>query len=147
MNCTHCSARAAHSLGTLELCETHYNDILAPIRARVMTNESGVGHGCRIGPLLADWGHDWALLTCSLCDAEWVGPIGEECGWCSARVDSAPADHARVVLRADLPDADDSGYDGAVAAWAARLAVAVAAGVVDEVAARAAIERELRVRQ
>jgi len=49
----------------------------------------GIGH--QIGPLAPRYGPDWAPLKCDVCDATWIGPIGEWCSYCTTWNEDAAA--------------------------------------------------------
>lgn len=139
--CSTCSRPAVRSLGTKWLCVEHSEAILAPIRARVLADESGIGHGRRSGPWRPEYGDHWAMLGCSVCDASWLGEVGEDCTWCTGRADRTLAAQKLRLLRPELPDKSDRRYGDAVAAWATRVAVAVKAEIISEVEGRAAVDR------
>ena len=81
-----CGASAVRTLGSISYCAECVEIVLAPIRVAVAERD-GIGFGFQIGRRRFDWGRRWAELACSLCDASWVGPIGERCYWCERRVE------------------------------------------------------------
>jgi hypothetical protein len=83
--CT-CGDRATRTLGSISYCAACVEIVLTPIRVAV-SERDGVGFGCQVGRLRPDWGSRWAELACTLCDAGWVGPIGERCHWCERRIE------------------------------------------------------------
>jgi hypothetical protein len=73
-----------------------------------------------------------------------VGPIGEPCSWCTDALDNMRQWQAEILLRPELPDADDDRYEAAVQAWAERLGRGVRAELITESQMVAAISREVR---
>jgi hypothetical protein len=128
--CQDCSTPAAVTLGTVAYCTPCADTILGPIRARVILDESGIGHGTQTGPLRPDYGQHWADLTCTTCDAEWTGPINEPCAWCLIRADRLVELQRRRLLRPELPDPTDRRHRAALDAWHERLARGVTAGII-----------------
>jgi hypothetical protein len=136
-----CGAIAYRLLGTVAHCDTCAEEFLAPIRARVILDESGIGRGHQTGPLRPDYGTNWADLTCTVCPYEWTGPIGETCAACIDRAARTVELQRRRLLRPELPPIDDHRRRAAVDAWHGRLARAVVAGIITDVEADSAANR------
>jgi hypothetical protein len=128
--CRTCAATATRTIGTGTYCDRCADELLAPIRARVIVDESGAGVGQQTGPLRPDYGDQWADLTCTTCDAEWTGPIGEPCAWCLHRAVRLVELQRRLLVHPELPEPGHRGHSAAVDAWHERLARAVQAGVI-----------------
>jgi hypothetical protein len=99
------------------------------------------GIGMQAGPLRPDWGPGWADLQCDRCDATWTGPLGEDCAWCANALERMVTWQAELTLIAPDIDPADERYDGAMEAWAERLAVAVDAEIITEAQADQAWQR------
>jgi hypothetical protein len=138
-----CGQPATRTLAAVPYCDPCAEVVLAPIRKKV-AQRTGVGYGMQVGRLRPDWGPRFADLECCLCEATWVGPIGEQCSWCADALDNMRAWQAEMLLRPELPDHDDQRYDAAVEAWAGRLGRGIAADLITEPQATAAIQREVR---
>jgi hypothetical protein len=137
-----CGTIAHRTLGTIAYCERCADELLEPIRARIITNESGAGHGTQTGPLRPDYGRGWADLTCTVCHYQWTGPIGEPCSTCEARTARLVEEQRRRLLRPELPEATSARWAAAVDSWHERLARAVTAGTITAHEADAATSRE-----
>lgn len=87
-SCRRCSRPAFRKLGSVPLCERHRAEILDPILARVIADESRPGWGVPIRhrPDLLPWAYD---LECVQCRAQWVDRAGAVCPWCARRLDGA----------------------------------------------------------
>jgi hypothetical protein len=138
-----CGQPATRTLAAVAYCHGCAEVVLAPIRRHVAEHH-GIGFGLQVGRLRPDWGPRYADLQCCLCEATWVGPIGEQCSWCTEALDNMRAWQAEMLLRPELPDHDDQRYDAAVEAWAGRLGRGIAADLITEPQATAAIQREVR---
>lgn len=136
-----CSAPSVRLIGSVAYCHDCAEALLEPIRARVLTDESGVGYGRQSGRLRDDYGPRFAELTCSICAATWVGIIGEPCAYCETWLAAAIEDRRQHLLRPSLPDRDDRRHDRAVDAWTRALAEAVRAEIITIDEARAAVAR------
>lgn len=67
---------------------------------------------------------------CKVCDATWVGPVGEACWWCERRSVLLIEGQRTLLLcepEVDVLDAHDKEIQRAGDAWAERLAVGVEA--------------------
>jgi hypothetical protein len=138
-----CGQPATRTLAAVAYCDACAEVVLAPIRRRVAEHH-GIGFGEQHGTLRPDWGPRYAELECCLCEAGWVGPIGEPCSWCTDALDNMRQWQAEILLRPELPDADDDRYEAAVQAWAERLGRGVRAELITESQMVAAISREVR---
>ena len=138
-----CGQPATRTLAFVAYCDGCLETILAPIRRRV-AERHGIGLGEQHGPLRPDWGPRYADLQCSVCEATWVGPIGESCSWCADALEHMQQWQAEILLAPELPDVDDDRYEAAATAWAERLGRGVAAGLVTPQQAMAALQRESR---
>jgi hypothetical protein len=141
--CKECSAPATHSVGTVWLCTRHNNDLLDPIRARVILPEGFDGTG-QPTALRLDWGEQFHDLECTQCEATWVGWGGEQCPYCAGLYERSVTEQKQLVLRPTLPEPEHPRRKRAESAWAERLAVAVIAGLVEEREARWALERAVK---
>jgi hypothetical protein len=101
------------------------------------------GSGRQDGRLREEYGANHAELTCDACEASWVGPIGEVCAWCLASEDNQRRWQADKTLTPPGVERDDEGYEGAMTAWAKRMAVAVEADIITRAQAQAARRREV----
>lgn len=88
------------------------------------------GFGRQYGPLRLDYGPEWSDLKCDQCGATWVGIIDEPCGWCDAALERMTRWQAELVIQRPDVDPEDSRYNTAMRAWAARMATAVTAGII-----------------
>lgn len=118
--CCQCGQPATKTLCAYSYCHTYAEQILAPIRERVITREPSLGIGIPTGP----------HLECDLCGASWVGEAGEECEWCIRWLELANEVQKDRLLHPELPDPDDQHYDPALQAWAKRLAAAISEEIV-----------------
>jgi hypothetical protein len=134
--CRDCGDQAERTVGAVALCICCADEILDPIRDRVIEAATLDGVGYQIGVLRPEFGRHAADLECCSCRASWVGIPGEPCGWCERRRNAAVIEQGELVLRSPLPHSSDVRFDAAAAAWAERLAVAVRAGIVGEAEAR-----------
>ena len=140
-----CGRPATRTLAAVGSCDGCLETILAPIRRRV-AERHGCGFGEQHGPLRPDWGSRYADLQCSVCEATWVGPIGEPCSWCADALEHMRAWQAEILLAPELPDVDDERYEAAATAWAERLGRGVRAGLISETQMMAVIRREVERR-
>jgi hypothetical protein len=138
-----CGQPATQTLCDIEYCHPCAETILAPIRKQV-AQRHGTGFGEQVGPLRPDWGEHYADLQCSVCEAGWVGPIGEPCTWCQDALEHMQQWQAEILLHPDLPDPSDARYEAAAIAWAERVGRGVTAGLVTPQQAIRALEREAR---
>jgi hypothetical protein len=134
--CRDCGDPAERTVGAVALCISCADEILDPIRARVIEAATLDGAGYQIGVLRPEFGRHAADLECCSCRASWVGVPGEPCGWCERRRNAAVIEQSELVLRSSLPEPSDARFGAAAAAWAERLAVAVRAGIITEGEAR-----------
>lgn len=135
-----CGAPGVHPAGTGSLCAACFDLVLGDARARHLAEVGGVGFGRQDGPLRPDFGVLWADLRCCVCDATWVGPIGEDCHYCIRFLELQLDVQRTVLLHPDLPN--DERRPAALRVWALRLADAVKLEIVSEIEARVAIVRE-----
>ncbi len=135
--CPVCSEPARRTLGSRAYCRLGAEDLLEPLRDRVLTDEGGIGWGRQSGPLRPDWGPGWADLECTTCGATWTGPLGEVCGWCVRTHELLIGAHRAMLLRPQDLDNDAKRVDRA-----RRLAWAVQHELVTEHEAHAAIARQ-----
>lgn len=136
-----CGQPASRTLAAVAYCDGCAETVLAPIRRRV-AERHGIGFGEQHGPMRPDWGPRFADLECSVCEATWVGPIGEPCSWCRDALEHMQQWQAEILLDPELPDVDDQRYEAAVTAWAERLGRGVKAELISESQMVAAIQRE-----
>lgn len=134
-----CTTAAIRTLGAEALCPEHVEAVLAPIRARVLTEESNTGSGRQVGPLEENWGEQWSVLRCDQCGASWGGRDGDACTWCYARAELLIVEQRRLVLRRPGIDPNDARAEAANIAWAERLGRAVKSGLLDRRTALAAL--------
>lgn len=127
-----CGALAHRTIAAVAYCDICADELLDPIRARVLADESGVGIGRQRGPLRPDYGHRWAELACTVCDATWTGRIGTPCAYCEHRAVRLVELQRRRILRPELPTVADRHRSDALDAWYGRLARAVRAGIISE---------------
>lgn len=131
-----CGLPGVRNIAASGFCAEH----LAAFYFRVL---GGLGVGRQVGPLRLDWGPNFANLECCVCEATWVGPLGEPCYWCE-RLDQIQRKHqAEIVSRPPDIDRADTRFVPAMRAWGERLARAVAAGIVTEDRARNAWRRQV----
>jgi len=146
--CQKCPAPAVRTLGTAALCATCCENILAPIRARVlardMLQETTHGRGQQRGALRPEFGPQCADLRCDQCDAGWVGNPGDPCWWCWRRYQAIVEGTAELVLKPPDVDPDDRTYSDAVKAWAERLTRTVTAGIINVEEAGRAYRKAVR---
>jgi hypothetical protein len=133
-----CGVPAVRLLCITALCHDCAEAILEPIRDRVFIDESGIGWGRQAGPLRTDWGERWARLQCTVCQASWVGPIGEVCGFCIRTHELLIDAHRKALLR---PDAEIMRTVAQRETWARRLADGVKAEILTVHEARSALAR------
>ena len=125
-----CGAIAYRLIGTVAHCDACADELLEPIRGRVILDESGIGTGRQVGVLRTDFGDRWADLACTLCPYQWVGPIAETCPACTDRAVRLQELQRARILRPVLPEPADPRYSAAMDAWHARIAGAVVAGLI-----------------
>jgi len=139
--CQTCNTEpAVRLIGSIAYCHTCAEAVLGPIRERVILDEGGIGTGQQTGPTRPDWGVGFADLQCGLCQATWVGLIGEPCSWCTARTDSLLEASRAALLH---PARDHTSTTAKRADWAHRLAGAVKEQVITAHEARQAWDREV----
>ena len=103
--------------------------------------DAGIGVGEQCGPARVEWGDGIYELSCTVCTATWVGPIGEPCQWCERADARMRAETVRMLLRRPDVDPADGRYDDVITAWGKRLARAVSTGLIDDGTARRAWKR------
>ncbi len=137
--CTRCAAAAVRTLGTEDLCGACAEQILAPIRARVIERDGptaittavdGSGIGRQNGPLRPDYAPGWADLACDQCGATWVGLIGQACAWCQAAIDGYLNRRRTATLTPPAVHSDDRRRPRVLATWVERLDWAVEAELI-----------------
>lgn len=142
-----CGQPSVRLIAAIAHCHECAEAFLEPIRARVKAREiepePGIGFGHQTGPLRPDWGDGWAEIRCDVCDATWVGPIGEYCGWCERWIELANETQRTRILWPELPDPQDERHDQALRAWAERLATAELADIVTPREAGSAWKRQV----
>jgi hypothetical protein len=143
VTCSRCEAKPVRSLLGFDYCHSCAEAILAPIRDRVFTDEGGVGWGRQAGLMRPDWGPSCADVECTVCQATWVGRVGEPCGWCEASNAKQLRWQAEIVLTPPDADPADQRFEGAMQGWADRLAIAVQAEIITEAEARGVWDRSL----
>lgn len=137
--CRACGQPSVRMLGIHVYCHECAEALLDPIRRRILWDESGIGIGFQHGRTRPDWGPGFAELECSVCSATWVGPVGEECGYCLRTHEALLDAHRAALLR---PDPEMLATAQKQADWVRRLAWAVDAGLLHEHEARAVIRRQ-----
>lgn len=126
-----CGAATTTNVARIAMCDECATTLLDLVRGQLVARRDGVGLGRQSGPLLEAWGPNWARIECELCEASWVGPIGEACGWCMRRVKRLRVEQRELLLRPDLPALDDEERRlEALKAWGSRLRVGHEAGVI-----------------
>ena len=97
------------------------------------------GGGVQVGGARPDHGPDQVELGCPLCEATWIGALGDSCPWCDRRTAQLVAEQRSLLLAGPVERDDES-----LRLWAHRLADAVKAGILELDDARRAWRRELR---
>lgn len=128
----HCGADAARLIGTQPMCATHADELLEPIRARVLNPEGLAGVGRLCGRVRPDMGAGSAEVACDACGATWVALAGSPCPWCIAARARLAAWQAELVLTPPDVHHDDARWPEAMRAWRERLTRAFEAGLVSE---------------
>lgn len=131
--CSTCGADGVRNLGTEGFCSTHLAHLYARLDPAVFRLRGAGLPGRTVNP---------DDLTCPACGATWVGLAGDPCAWCARMLDQMQESAADAALDPPDLDANDARYPQALRAWAERLDVAVAAGIVDRATAQRAILRK-----
>lgn len=142
--CHQCGADAVRTLGAFPYCHTCAETILEPIRNRQFVDEGGIGWGRQAGPMRPDWGPTFADLCCTVCQATWTGPVGEQCGFCIRTRELLVDAHRRAMLRPDRWSDDPARAHRQQLDWAERLGRGVRAGLITRQEAESAMNREVR---
>lgn len=136
--CHKCTAPGVRNLGSQGWCAAHLEQLYSTFSPDVFAV------GVQDGPERPDWGAGYADLRCNACAATWVGIAGDPCEWCRRARQRQLEYQAELVLTPPDVDPGDERSEAMHAGWAHRLAVAVAAGIVTDAAARRAWDRGAR---
>lgn len=135
--CSTCGADGVRDIGSRGYCGAHLVELLRSFDPAAFS--IGVGLSC--GRLRPDMGTTMEDLQCLRCQATFTGVAGAHCWWCRRAGEILLEHQADLVLAPPDVDRDEARYEGAMTAWARRLAVAVRAGIVSERQARSVWER------
>ena len=100
------------------------------------TARESVGLPC--GRRCPEYGPSIQELECCNCGATWAGIAGDPCGWCEDALERQRGYQAELLLTPPDVHPDDATYSDRMAAWAERMAVGIAAGLITEQQARRA---------
>jgi hypothetical protein len=138
--CSKCGARGVRNLGTTGHCSRHLVELLATFGRGA--GATGPGIGAQVGVDRPEHGAHMADLECLACGATWVGRPGDRCAWCERADANLARWQAELLLHPELPDPADCRRVAALGAWADRLQVAVAAGLITDHQGAQALRRE-----
>lgn len=136
--CDTCGAPGVRNLGAHGHCAVHLAELYDRFDPAVF-KMSGVG--IQHGALAPEFGPTYAHLRCNACGATWAGVPGEVCRWCADALKRMHEWQAELLLTEPDTDPTDARYIDALRAWADRLDVGVAAGIIDRKTAERALLR------
>ena len=155
MRCAKCPEPASQTIGTEDLCDGCYLAYVAPLKTKYgnerLRRESGSlvldrsTGAVQIGLHRPDHGPEFFEVACPICQASWVGPIGDLCWFCAQAAEHQRRCEAQLVIVPPDVDRCSAKYVAAMSAWAARLANAVRAEIISEPNAYAVWNREIEV--
>ena len=138
--CSTCGAPGIRNVFARGYCPAHLAELYRTFSPAVWKLQ---GVGVQDGPRRPEVGPEYAELICIACGATWIGALFERCDWCAEALERVTSYQAELVLEPPDVDRDDQRYVVRLEAWAARLAIAVQAGLVDEDKARRVWDREV----
>lgn len=118
-------------------CVAHVSELLARF------DPSSFGENGLMVPVAAAGDDGYADCVCARCLASAVTLPLSSCWWCVTNAERARQHQRELLLRPELPDADDERRPVALEGWAGRLARGVSAGLLTEHDARRALAREV----
>lgn len=139
--CSKCGAPGVRNVFAVGYCAAHLGDLYRQFSPGVWKLR---GVGVQAGPRRPDHGPEFVELECVACAAGWVGTLLDPCPWCEEVVERMATWQGQNVLRVPDVDPDDRTYPARMSAWTTRMATAVEAGIITEVQARSAWDREVR---
>lgn len=127
--CHACGEAGVRNLGAFGYCATHLAALYATFDPAVF---DAAGVGLPAGRQHPEFGPGVEDLRCGRCDATWCGVAGDPCGWCQDALARQQGYQIDLLLEPPGVDKDDAHYAARMGAWAERLVVGEAAGLITQ---------------